>query len=508
MSHLLDLDKLNSSQNFFLNRANNKEDRSVFAIKHTRKLIEADAQLLANRIALLKQEELRSWKKIEEAKKKASEIYMTKLKIEEKQKEKEARKKEENSQIKDYQKLFTGLRNQHVEKMSIIKTAIQKDRNLKFKETRQQRDVNEAKKKTFEQQVLLSKRSRSQSIKEQEAASRVRLLQYHEEKQKNFKEVHRSEAVWQVKLKKKREAEVFTLEKMEMEMLKKLEEAQGLEKQAYDQVEEALNLSPTRYVEKFVGDTPSSSKGMRRGSISRRATTPLKVVRPSGNNSMVMKKKDMNLSLRAETSHPNRSVTVSKRETRRQEDWIGKDARIEREQRVYGRKGSYSGPGKIISNITSSKTSNLNHSYFEYNKRRTNPFDSGTDTLSRSDVVNIGPHITLDDSSIRRSEEKTEKDLTLGSQRQRKDEILLPSEGNATATATVVNVNVNATATEEGNALKTDEEKKEDTVPVLGEGEKKKAEEKKETTEEVKQEGEKTEEQEQKQETKQETEQK
>jgi len=86
MSHLLDLDKLNSSQNFFLNRTS-KEDRSVFAIKHTRKLIEADAQLLANRIALLKQEELRSWKKIEEAKKKASEIYMTKLKIEEKQKE-------------------------------------------------------------------------------------------------------------------------------------------------------------------------------------------------------------------------------------------------------------------------------------------------------------------------------------------------------------------------------------------------------------------------------------
>jgi len=303
--------------------------------------------------------------------------------------------------------------------MATIKTTIHRDRHSKFVQTKQQRGVNEAKKKNFEQQVLLSKRSRSQSIKEQEAASRARLLQYHEEKQKNFKESHRSEAVWQVKLKKKREAEVFTLEKMEMEMLKKLEEAQSLEKAAYEQVEEALNLSPSRYIEKFVGETPlSTSKGGRRESFSRRATTPLRVVKPkpSGNNSMVMKKKDMNLSSRVE--NPNRSMTVTKRDTRKVEDWIGKEARIEREQRVYGRKGSYNGVGthgKIIASITSSKGNNLNHSYFEYNKRKANPFDSGnsgTDTLSRSDVVNIGPHITLDESTLRRSDEKTEKEAT------------------------------------------------------------------------------------------------
>ena len=302
--------------------------------------------------------------------------------------------------------------------MSTIKTNIHKDRHSKFLETKQQRGINEVKKKKFEQQVLLSKRSRSQSIKEQEAASRARLVQYHEEKQKSFKLSHRSEADWQVKLKKKREAEVFTLEKMEMEMLKKLEEAQHLEKAAYEQVEEAVNLSPSRYLEKFVAETPSTAKGGRRESFSRRATTPLRVVKPkpsgnSGNNSMVMKKKDMNLSSRVDNQ--NRSMTVTKRDTRKDVDWIGKDARIEREQRVYGRKGSFNGVGKMISSITSSKGNNLNHSYIEYNKRRTNPFDSGnsgTDTFSRSDVVNIGPHITLDESTLRRSDEKTEKEVT------------------------------------------------------------------------------------------------
>ena len=40
--------------------------------------IERDAQLLANRIALLKQEEFKTWKKIEETKRRAAEV--TKLK--------------------------------------------------------------------------------------------------------------------------------------------------------------------------------------------------------------------------------------------------------------------------------------------------------------------------------------------------------------------------------------------------------------------------------------------
>jgi hypothetical protein len=41
---------------------------------HLKYRIEQDAQLLANRIALLKQEEMKTWKKIEEAKKRTGEI--------------------------------------------------------------------------------------------------------------------------------------------------------------------------------------------------------------------------------------------------------------------------------------------------------------------------------------------------------------------------------------------------------------------------------------------------
>ena len=60
-----------------------QSDISLVAIQKARKQVELDAQVLANRIALLKQEELKSWKKIEETKKKAREVYIQKKRHEE-----------------------------------------------------------------------------------------------------------------------------------------------------------------------------------------------------------------------------------------------------------------------------------------------------------------------------------------------------------------------------------------------------------------------------------------
>ena len=53
-------------------------------MKKRRKDIEKDAQLLANRIALLKQEEMKTWKKIDETKKRTGEIQSLKKRNEDK----------------------------------------------------------------------------------------------------------------------------------------------------------------------------------------------------------------------------------------------------------------------------------------------------------------------------------------------------------------------------------------------------------------------------------------
>ena len=59
-------------------------NKSLADAKKRRKDIDRDAQLLANRIALLKQEEMKTWKKIEETKKRTTDISGLKKRNEEK----------------------------------------------------------------------------------------------------------------------------------------------------------------------------------------------------------------------------------------------------------------------------------------------------------------------------------------------------------------------------------------------------------------------------------------
>lgn len=52
--------------------------KTPFVAKKERLDVEKDANMLANRIALLKQEEMRTWKKIEETKKRAADVMRLK----------------------------------------------------------------------------------------------------------------------------------------------------------------------------------------------------------------------------------------------------------------------------------------------------------------------------------------------------------------------------------------------------------------------------------------------
>ena len=62
--------------------------------KMDRKRAEEDAKILANRIALLKLEEQKTWKKIEETKNKARQVIQQRKRNEELQRQKQQRQKE------------------------------------------------------------------------------------------------------------------------------------------------------------------------------------------------------------------------------------------------------------------------------------------------------------------------------------------------------------------------------------------------------------------------------
>merc|ERR1711964_424855 len=73
------------------------------AAKHARKRAEDDAKLLANRIALLKAEELKAWKKIEETRNRANQIMKLRQRNAETTQAKLSRKHEQDQEVQEKQ---------------------------------------------------------------------------------------------------------------------------------------------------------------------------------------------------------------------------------------------------------------------------------------------------------------------------------------------------------------------------------------------------------------------
>ena len=113
-----------------INTVDSDEWNELSEAKQLRRRAEEDAKLLSNRIALLKQEEAKAWKKIEETRKRAKEIEETRQRnLEEKKRREEAarlkaeeektrkeeykQKKLQQSKIKSQQKQGILVRNRY-----------------------------------------------------------------------------------------------------------------------------------------------------------------------------------------------------------------------------------------------------------------------------------------------------------------------------------------------------------------------------------------------------------
>jgi len=209
--------------------------------KLARKKAEEDAKLLANRISLLKMEEQKAIKKIEETKKRAKEIMQQRQRNEEiiRKKEERQRQKEEEERLKQLQNKMS--------KESMKEALINGKTNsfLKKKEEAERvkveksetRDIMEMQK----EQELLKNASIKQMIKNQEK-------ELAEKKKRDFAEKQaRSRADLEEKIMKEddgrrqREAEVARLEEEELELIRKLQNTQLHQEAAYAELENALS---------------------------------------------------------------------------------------------------------------------------------------------------------------------------------------------------------------------------------------------------------------------------
>ena len=86
--------------------------------------MEKDAKLLANRIALLKQEEMKTWKKIEETRKRAKDVIGMKKSNDVRMKKKHQYASHNNKIVEQNQKKVRHLREQRRREKNKIENAI------------------------------------------------------------------------------------------------------------------------------------------------------------------------------------------------------------------------------------------------------------------------------------------------------------------------------------------------------------------------------------------------
>ena len=212
---------------------------SVCEAKRLRKEAEENAEKLRKRIDLLREEEIRTLKKVDETRKRAREIMQLKKESEERRQQRiamQARKEAESKAKTDY---FTAVKEEQRAATNAARA------NLLQKLREQVAEVKETKAQHAEliekslQETLLLKNQTAQRLKDQlYTAKRQRELNEYE-KQAKFRAdfAHRV----QRELEKKGEImhEIASMEEQEMELIQRLQNTQSLQKSALKELEEA-----------------------------------------------------------------------------------------------------------------------------------------------------------------------------------------------------------------------------------------------------------------------------
>lgn len=219
--------------------AEETQSLSLSAAKQLRRKAEEDATMLANRIALLKEEESRALKKIDETRRRAREIMEKKMKadLEKRQKEEEKKARDEELKVKaehlrmlkEERKAATNSARESV--LQRLKTQVQLVRESKA----QCQELIEKE----NHEVLLEKSRVTQKLKDQQhEAKRKRELDEYE-RQARFKAELSQRTQSELQRKRELDEQISNMEAEELELINRLQNTQMMHKTALQELEEA-----------------------------------------------------------------------------------------------------------------------------------------------------------------------------------------------------------------------------------------------------------------------------
>lgn len=208
--------------------------------KEARKRAELDAQLLANRIALLKQEEEKAWKKIEETRKRAAEITDLRKMNEHKFAAKENFYKSKWESIRAAQAQNAMSRDKARALRDATRQGLMESKHANAKNTKEQSQQFLLAKKERESGERMANAERSAYLKARKEDAKRRLEEDRLAQLEKFREDYEARTAQEELLRARTDALVAKMEKEEMELIQRLQNTQNVQRNAYEELEAAL----------------------------------------------------------------------------------------------------------------------------------------------------------------------------------------------------------------------------------------------------------------------------
>eukprot|EP01017_Pseudomicrothorax_dubius_P002889 TRINITY_DN10262_c0_g1_i1.p1 TRINITY_DN10262_c0_g1~~TRINITY_DN10262_c0_g1_i1.p1 ORF type:complete len:299 (+),score=82.99 TRINITY_DN10262_c0_g1_i1:45-941(+) len=231
--------------------SNSSTHKTLVELQSDRKRNQNDAQILANRISLLRLEEEKTRKKIEQTKKKALEIVLLRQDVVEQRKQREEvrlRLQEEREEIAAKARECKERDRKKIQEMRELLLRQKRHEMLEIK--KQTHDIQEVVQSHRQQQQEKNKMKREavRQSEEQVLALRKELKDKRlQEGKSNYEERQKDEEGKNGTLVKK----IEQLEKEEKELLSKLTNTQSVHQMAYNELRLALSMPPNEFLSKY-----------------------------------------------------------------------------------------------------------------------------------------------------------------------------------------------------------------------------------------------------------------
>ncbi|OMJ78512.1 hypothetical protein SteCoe_21667 [Stentor coeruleus] len=220
--------------------------KTLSDVKKERRQCEQDVTLLSNRIKLLQLEEEKTWKQIEEAKKKKTILEMAQKRSEEKNKLRNELQKSFERQRELKQKRIQDLKFEISKNKQYSLKSVEHVKKQAYVDIRNMREQNMQQKYQMLDEITKKNKERSSSVKVEHIKQSIKIKKLKELKEAQAKNDYIKRINDELNTKSKLENRVSEMEQMELELIKRLQNTQNLQQKVVFDLQNMKKKSANR----------------------------------------------------------------------------------------------------------------------------------------------------------------------------------------------------------------------------------------------------------------------